>query len=57
MAGRLGSVDEDEVTSMDRPALLQLVAKGMTAKAEGEKAAAANVTVRSPPGKLHSLGN
>ena len=42
---------------MDRPALLQLVAKGMTAKAEGEKAAAANVTVRSPPGKLHSLGN
>ena len=38
MAGRLGSVDEEQVMSMDRPTLLQLIAKGMVAKADAERA-------------------
>ena len=45
MAARLGSVDEEEIESMDRPVLL--VVRGMTARAEGERAA--SVTARSPP--------
>ena len=49
MAGRLGSVDEEEVMSMDRPTLLQLVAKGMVAKADAERASTASATTRSPP--------
>jgi len=40
-------MDEEEVASMDRPALLQLVVRGMTARAEGERTA--SVTARSSP--------
>ena len=49
MAGRLGSVSDDEIAVMDRPALMQLIIAGMTARAGGERAVAASATTRSPP--------
>ena len=52
MAGRLGSVDEEQVMSMDRPTLLQLVAKGMVAKADAERASTASATARSLPREM-----
>ena len=53
MAAWIGSVNEEEVASMDRPSLLQLVVRGMTARAEGERAA--SVTPAAHLGKLRSL--
>ena len=37
MATRIGSVSDDEIAAMDRAALLQIVAAGSTARAEGDK--------------------
>ena len=37
MAARIGSVSDEEIAAMDRAALLQIVAAGSTARAEGEK--------------------
>ena len=37
MAARIGSVSEEEIAAMDRAALLQIVAAGSMARAEGEK--------------------
>jgi len=42
MAGRLGCMDEEEIISMDSPTLLQLVAKGMVAKADAQRASKAS---------------
>ena len=36
-AARIGSVRDEEIAAMDRAALLQIVAAGSTARAEGEK--------------------
>ena len=52
MAARIGSVSDEEITSMDRAALLQIVAEGSTARAEGEKDVTPSATARKLPGEV-----
>ena len=44
MAARTGDVDDDELESMDRAALMDIVVKGMLAKKETDKGAVARRT-------------
>ena len=43
---------DEEIAAMDRAALLQIVATGSTARAEGEKDVTPSVTARKPPGEV-----
>ena len=52
MAARIGSVSDEEIAAMDRAALLQIVAAGSTARAEGEKDVTPSATARKPPGEV-----
>ena len=52
MAARIGSVSEEEIAAMDRSALLQIVAAGSMARAEGEKDVTPSATARKPPGEV-----
>ena len=44
MAARTGDVDDDELESMDRATLMDIVVKGMLAKKETDKGAIARRT-------------
>ena len=52
MAARIGSVSDEEIAVMDRAALLQIVAAGSTARAEGDKDVTPSATARKPPGEV-----
>jgi len=52
MAARIGSVSDEEIAVMDRAALLQVVAAGGTARAEGDKEVTPGAIARKPPGEV-----
>jgi len=52
MAARIGSVSDEEISAMDRAALLQTVVAGSTARAEGEKDVTPSATAHKPPGEV-----